>query len=954
MSIDERLNPGSGRGLLGAVSGERRSGGVLFRLLGPVRLDLSRRKVDLGPDKQRCLLAVLLLSPGQPVPVEALADKIWGDGQPRQVRNVLSTYVTRLRRAIESAGPVTELIRLRHDAGGYLVDCEPEQVDLHWARGLAREASACGDDARAALLYRQVLTAWQPVALAGISGTWADRTRESLQQQRFGIVSGWAKAELRLGRAAAVVDELRDLVASNPTAEEMAAPLMVALARTGREAQALDCYAQLRQALAEELGADPGIELKDLHRAILRGEVDAVAPTPPAGWRVVPAQLPPDVRGFSGRRAELTQLDETLRAGGEQPTAVVISALSGTAGVGKTALAVHWAHQLRYMFPDGQMYANLRGFHQGGLATSPAEALRAFLDALDVPPSLIPAGLDAQAALYRSLLAGKRMLIVLDNARDAEQVHPLLPGAPGCLVIVTSRNQLSGLVAAVGALPLTLDLLPVAEARELLAHRLGEGRIAAEPRAADEIVALCACLPLALSIVAAQAAAQPGFRLTTLADKLREAHGSLDAFDGGDAAIDARAVFSWSYNTLSAGAARLFRLLGLHPGPDIAGPAAASLAGAPMMQVRQLLVELTRANLVTERTLGRYSLHDLLRAHATELANAYDSDVERRAALHRVLDHYLHGAHAAALLLDPYRDPINPTTPQPGITTADLADHEHAVSWFTAERAGLLAAIELAAQAGFDTHAWQLAWTLAEFLDRRGYWHDQAATQRIALDSARRLSDGPGQACAHRSLGLANDQLGHHDNAQAHLRHALALFRDIGDHTGQARTHLNLGQMLERQGQHPAALDHAQRALALFQAADHRPGQASALNAVGWRLAILGDYQQALVYCEQALALLQRIGDRYGEAGTWDSLGYAHHHLGDRQQAIICFQQAIELFRHLGDRYHEAVVLANLGDAHHADGDIDSAHRTWTQALRILTDLGHADADRVRAKLPTR
>jgi DNA-binding SARP family transcriptional activator/tetratricopeptide (TPR) repeat protein len=920
---------------------------VLFRLLGPLRLDVPTAEVDLGPDKQRCLLVALLLSPGQPVPVEVLADRVWGDGQPRQVRNVLSTYVTRLRRAIESAGPATRTIKLRHADGGYLVDCTPEQVDLYWARGLVREARMSGDDARAALLCQRALADWQPVALAGISGTWAERTREGLLQQRFSVVSDWAKAELRMGRAGVVVDELRDLVASHPMVEEIAALFIAALAYTGRAAQALDCYARVRHAIAEELGADPGAELQDLHRAILRGEIEVSPSSGPVRGPVAPAQLPPDVRGFSGRRDELAQLDEALRAAGEQPTAVVISALSGTAGVGKTALAVHWAHMVRDRFPDGQLYVNLRGFDESGSVTSPAEALRGFLDAFDVPPQRIPAGLDAQAALYRSLLAGKLMLIVLDNARDAGQVRPMLPGTAGCLVVITSRNQLSGLLA-MGARSLTLDLVSAAEARELLAHRVGESRVAAEFQAADDIAALCARLPLALSIVAARAATQPGFRLATLADTLRETHGSLDAFDGGDPATDARAVFSWSYDTLKGDGARLFRLLGLHPGVDIAVPAAASLAGAA---VRQLLAELSRANLVIECAPGRYTFHDLLRAYAAELAHTLDSEVEQRRALHRVLDHYLHSAYAAAMLLDPYRDPITPAAPLPGVTLARLADHEHALAWFTGERTNVLAIIEFAARSGFDTHAWQLAWTFAEFLDRRGYWREGAASQHIALESARRMGDRSGQAYANRSLGLAHDQLGHHDEAHTCLRAALDLFCETVDLTGEARTHLSLGQMLERQGQHPTALGHSRRALALFQAAGHRPGQASALNAVGWRLAVLGDHQQALSYCEQALTLLREIGDRYGEAGTWDSLGYAHHHLGHREQAITCFQNAIGLFSDLGDRYHEAAVLTNLGDTHHANGDRDNAHRTWEHALHILTELGHADADKVRAKL---
>src|SRR5262249_40894759 len=459
--------------------------------------------------------------------------------------------------------------------------------------------------------------------------------------------------------------------------------------------------------------------------------------------RGVPRQLPKAPVAFTGRVRELDRLNEALTAvldpaepADERVGVVVISAIAGTAGVGKTALAVHWAHQVADRFPDGQLYVNLRGFDQVGAVMGYAEAGRGFRDALGVPVAGIPVGVDAQAALYRSVLAGRRMLVVLDNARDPGQVRPLLPAAPGCLVLVTSRNQLCGLVAADGARLLTLDLLTRAEARTLLARRLGPDRTAAEPDAVEEIITRCARLPLALAVVAARAATHPRFPLHALTADLRGVHDRLDALDGGDLATDVRAVFSWSYQALGGGAARLFRLLGLHPGPDISTPApvtpppaAASLAARPAPGARALLAELARANLVVEHAPGRHTSHDLLRVYASQLAQTIDSDGERRAATGRMLDHYLHTAYAADRMLYPARDPIMLAPLRPGVTPEQPADHQQALAWFTAEHPALLAAVEYAGATGWDTHTWQLAWTLWTFLHWQGHWHDQVPVQ---------------------------------------------------------------------------------------------------------------------------------------------------------------------------------------------------------------------------------
>jgi tetratricopeptide (TPR) repeat protein len=644
----------------------------------------------------------------------------------------------------------------------------------------------------------------------------------------------------------------------------------------------------------------------------------------------VPCQLPAAVAYFAGRMGELAKLTGLLRGRATTGGTVVISAIGGTAGVGKTALAVHWAHQVANRFPDGQLYVNLRGFDPSSSVMQPADALRRFLDALHVPPERIPAELDHLAARYRSQLAGKRMLVVLDNARDAAQVRPLLPGAPTCLVLVTSRNQLTSLIAADGAHPITVDLLTDEEARQLLVRRLDADRVAADPAAVADIITRCAHLPLALALVAARAATHPHSGLRQLADELHDTQHRWQTLTGDDPTTDVRAVFSWSYQALNPPAARLFRLLGLHPGPDLAAPAAASLAGVPASTVQPLLGELTRASLLAEpTTLGRYTLHDLLRSYATDLTDSTDPDQQRHAATHRMLDHYLHTAHTADRLLHPARDPLTLTPAQPRVTPYHPADHQQAMNWFTVERPVLLAAIDHAAANGFDTHAWQLPLTMRIFLDRRGHWHDLAIAGRAAVAAAGRLADPSAQVRAHHILAHAYIRLGRFDDAHAQLTCALDLATQISDQTGQAHTHHSLAYLWERQGNNSRALDHARQALDLYRAASHQNGQARALNLVGWYHARLGDHQQALTSCQQALDLHQDLHDLDGQAQTWVSLGFAHHHLRHHTDALDCYRHGLTLYQDLSDRYNEATTLTYLGDTHHSTGNPHAARDAW-------------------------
>ncbi|GIH02553.1 hypothetical protein Rhe02_06200 [Rhizocola hellebori] len=665
---------------------------------------------------------------------------------------------------------------------------------------------------------------------------------------------------------------------------------------------------------------------------------------------IVPRQLPLPVAGFTGRAEHLASLD-TVLAERIATSTTAISAVLGPAGIGKTALAVHWAHRVADGFPDGQLYVNLRGFDPSGTPMSPAEAVRGFLDAFGVPPERIPANLEAQLGLYRSLMADRCVLVVLDNARDAGQVRALLPAGRRCAVVVTSRDHLTGLVAADGAHTVVLPVLSGVEARDLLAGRLGAARVGAEPEAAADIVERCASLPLALTLVAARACAHPGFPLAALAAELRVGAAGLDTFDNADPAMDVRQVFSWSYRELGADEARLFRALGLHPGPDVSVAAAASLAALQRPAAGRLLAGLARAHLVVEHVPGRFTCHDLLRAYATELAQTVDTEADRHATQHRILDHYLGTGYAGSMLLNPQRDPIVAVAAQAGVTPEELADRAQALAWFTAEHAVLLRAVELAAANGFELHTWQLAWALTNYLQRLGHWDDQIATQSAALASARRSGDHTGQASAHRHLGRAYTWLGRLDQAQTQLEMALELLRRLGDEAAQAHVHLDLGMTFDRQADHPRALEHSQHAHRLFCAAGHRSGQANALNAVGWEHAQTGDYEKAIEHCQQALALHREVGDLHAQAGTLDSLAFAHRHLGQHRLAVDCYQQALQVYQEAGDRFYQGEVLSHLGDAHAAALDHDSAHDAWAQALAIMEELGHPDTEQVRSKL---
>ncbi|MEU4242512.1 helix-turn-helix domain-containing protein [Actinoplanes sp. NPDC026619] len=642
--------------------------------------------------------------------------------------------------------------------------------------------------------------------------------------------------------------------------------------------------------------------------------------------RDVPAQLPAAPAGFTARQAEIARLDG----------APGLTVLSGPPGVGKSALAVHWGYRVAERFRDGQLYLNLRGFDPDGPMTAD-EAARTLLVAL-VPPDRVPDGLDARSALLRSLLTGRRMLLVLDNARDAGQVRPLLPGGAGCAVVVTSRNQLPGLVVSHGAMPLMLGPLTAGEAEALLAGRLGAVRVAADTGAVRALVEATAGLPLALVTVAARAATRK-----SLATVVAELTGSrLDGLRGLDAATDPRTVISWSYRALSPPGARLFRLLGAHWGPDLSGPAASSLNGA---DASRALAELTDASLISEHHPFRYALHDLVKEYATELAGPGERDEAR----HRLTEHYLRTGRTAAMLLDPQRQPLELEPNGGDVFPEPIADVAAALAWFAAEHANLMAVLRH--HAGPPEYGWQIPWTMVDHLDRRGYWADWIVAEQHAVDAARRAGNPIAEAFAHRMLARAYAQREEFPAAEPHYAAAIELYAAAGDRYGQASTLHGRVYMWERRGRRDLCVRDISAAVELYRSIGNALGEARTLNSLGWHQAHLGDRQSGLAHCRQALALLVEADDREGQASTWDSIGWIHHQDGDPGAAATAYEQALILLRRSGDLMQQAEVLEHLGDAHAAAGREPEARVAWDGALSILDGLGHPDAERLRGRL---
>ncbi|OLF13385.1 ATP-binding protein [Actinophytocola xanthii] len=657
----------------------------------------------------------------------------------------------------------------------------------------------------------------------------------------------------------------------------------------------------------------------------------------------VPRQLPPASRSFVGREDELDRLASFLHP--EDAPMVLITALTGTAGIGKTALAIRWAHLVQHLFPDGQLHVDLRGFDQR-VQLDPAHALRGFLEALGIASSAIPDDVHGRSALYRSLVAERRMLVVLDNARSADQVRPLLPNSSTCLVVVTSRNRMDGLVVREGVLRIELDVLPHEDAVGVLAARIGPARLSAEPQAVAQLIERCARLPLALSIAAARAVNQPNLSLSRLADQLRDERHRLDVLDLGERDLDVRAVLSWSYQVLSAPAAHLFRLIGVHPGPDIDALACRALLGPG--RVGPLLTELTAAHLLEEHEPGRYRFHDLLRTYAEECAERDEPDLA--AAKTRIVDFYIDAATVAHHHIQPcWNGQVR--TPPSSAVPPHLSGYQDAVAWFDRENATLLAVVDFAAQNGLGDQLGRLARPFSTFITRIGLRHERAALWRTTLAAAR---DSDSRLVALPELARALARLGRFDQTTQLLDEANELANQCAETNRAICIQLTHTMVFELQDRHLDALHYAEQAWELARAQPSLQPKADALTAIARQRTWLGSPEEALALTERALALYRRIGHREGEAFALESQGYAHRCLGQYQHAVDCFERSLGIDREIQSRYWEAHTLDQLGDLHHLCGRHDEALATWQEAAAAFEALQHPEGSTVRAKLEGR
>jgi DNA-binding SARP family transcriptional activator/tetratricopeptide (TPR) repeat protein len=927
-----------------------------FRILGPVEVWDGAQRLDLGGSKPRALLAVLLLHADQVVSTEHLIDQLWGEVPPATARNLVQVYVSRLRQALHRrrGGSATDQVLVTRPSG-YLQRVGPGELDLDRFLALtadARRATLNGDLEGAAERWRAALALWRGPALAGAASEVLRRTAvPRLEEARLVALEERLEADLGLGKHVELVGELEALVASHPDREGLRRQLMLALYRSGRQGEALTVYRNTRQILVEELGLEPSPALQELERAILRGD-PALAPALPAGVEVRhqpasppgPCLLPPDIDDFIGRQAAVAQVQRLLER--ERATAIVISAIAGKAGVGKTALAVRVAHRLRPRFPDGQLYVNLRGTEARVL--DPAEVLAGFLRALGIQGARIPEGLEERVRQYRSQLADRRVLVVLDNAASEAQVRPLLPASHGCAALVTSRAYLGGLEAAH---PITLDVLNPDHAVRLVAKLAGPARVAAEPEAAQAIVRLCGLLPLAVRIAGARLATRPQWRLALLAERLGDERRRLDELKAGD--LEVRASVALSYHGRDQEERRLFRLLGLLVAPSFPAWAAAALLGFEAAEAEELLEGLVDAQLVEaagQDQAGqlRYHLHDLLRVFAHERLRQEEPARARRASLERLLGAYLTLAEGAATVLEPgglERFGSDPVRVQHTVHPLAATVERDPLGWFEAEHSSLIAAVEQACDAGFWELAWRLAGVLGGFFQHRAHWDDWQHTHALGLDAARRAGDRDAEGRILASLGDLHIYRDRMDDASRCMRQGLAAFRETANRRGELQCLMCLGDVGRLQGRFDDATALLEQSLTGFRELGARSWEAITLSSLGDVHCQQGRLDAALACLEQSLTVMRAVGDRSWEAPILRRLALAYRLQGRFGEAVACLDQSLALVRAVGDRHGEAYVLQSLGEVYSRQGCLEDAVSCLEQSRVLAATTGDRAVD---------
>jgi DNA-binding SARP family transcriptional activator len=927
---------------------EQETGPPLIRVLGPFEAGVREHTLAVGGSRIRTLLALLTVNAGRVTGIGTLVEALWGGDAPPDARRTVRTYVSRVRRVLLplAAELGTGDLITTHPAG-YALRVPPEVVDAVRFERLVtagREALAASRYPEARETLSEALALWRGDAYGEFAAVASLRSEGArLESLRLTATEDRVEAELATGASATLVEELTGLTERQPGRDRLWGQLVIALYRANRQAEALEAFSRARTQLVERFGLDPSPRLAEIHRQVLDGDPRLLGPRPApgAGPRLpVPVRndLPGDIGDFAGREGELARL---LAAREKAPDVTVVAAIDGMAGVGKTTLAVHAAHLLARHYRDAQLFVDLHGHTPGQEPTPPAAVLDALLRTLDVPADRIPADLHGRAALWRAELATRSVLVVLDNAADAAQVRPLLPGSPRSLALVTSRRRLLDLDAAE---VVSLDVLSEADAVVLFTGVVGRARGDAEAASVLDVVRHCGQLPLAIRLAAARLRTRQAWTVRYLARRLQHARWPLAELSAGDRGV--AAAFALSYEQLDDARRRMFRLLGVHPGPDFDAPAAAALAALDLTEAERLLEGLVDDHLLQQHAPGRYRFHDLLGRHARTTALDDEPEADRRAALRRVVDFHLHTAYRGSRLLDDQHPPLD--LEPPGCAPWPLADAEEAMRWFDANHGCVLAARTAAEEQGWDTAVWQLAWTLDNFHYRRGDLHANIACWRAGLAAAVRLGDRAVQARAHRRLGLVYAPLGRFSEALEHLDESLRLAELIGDVLGQAGVHYVLALAWLEQDDHVRALARATSAHDLYRELGNTKWETRALSLVGTCHSHLGHHERARRYCGTALALSRRRGDGYGEAESLESLGRIAADLGEHATALEHYERALALWRALDNTYRQAGVLVALGDTHRQLADSGRARQAWREAVELYRARElHAAADRV-------
>ncbi|WP_290864523.1 AfsR/SARP family transcriptional regulator [Hamadaea sp.] len=886
-----------------------------FSVLGPVDVTVSGRPVAGLAPRHRAVLAYLLLHAGKVISPERLTAALWADSPPDTSRSQIHAAMTTIRRVLRSAD-LDGVLETR--TAGYVLSPPPGAFDLAEFGDLLDAAQQSADHETAADRLREALALWPGDALIGVSAEYAPGARARLEERRLAAVERLAEVELALGRHEALTAELAAWVSAYPLRERLAGQLMRALHASGRQADALAAGRRYRESLAEQQGLDPGRSFLQLEQEILRDQ-----PVPPAKAPVRGANfLPYDVPDFTGRAVEL---DRILRGPGSR-----VCVVDGMAGVGKTTLVVHAAHRFADRYAEGQLFVDLRAHTAGQAMMTASDALHVLLRQLGLPADHIPLGETERAALWRTELANRSVLVVLDNAADAEHVRPLLPGATRSLLLITSRRRLTDLD---GAYALSLDVLPASDAITLFSSVVGD-RARNEYAAAGDVLRLCGHLPLAVRIAAARLHHRPQWTVAYLADRLRDERRRLAELATGERGV--AAAFNLSYQQLPPSQQRMFRLLGLHPGRDVETHAAAALADVDPTDAEADLEHLLDSHMLTQHEPGRYTFHDLLREHARATGAATDDETDRQMALTRLFDFYLHTAAAAIDVLYPDSKHRRPEVPR---SERRFTDTE-ATAWLDAERTNLTAVCAFAADHNWPTHATNLATTLYRYLFNNVYDIDARTTYTAALAAGRRTGDHLSQSRALSDLGWLSFVRGGYADALDLFGQAIAQALAAGDETAQARAQHGMASVHQQRRNGAEALRRFTAALELFRGRDDRFGQAVTLNSLGALHEQAGHFAEALDALTRAREVFRSLGTDGGEADVLNNLGLVHRRQGRLADAHHCYRLALETYRESGIRRSEARSLNGLAAVAADAGDRAAATSNYQAALALAVDLG--------------